>query len=283
MSWFEDLMYFPFGKEKTEDFLFGTEGGIQTKRESKFAPEQWEMFRKLMGMITPTFGQPRPRYPGQMVAPPTPQEQQYLGRFERLPEERKIYKDVLDRILSGEFYGPEYVEQQIGKLAPVWERAGERAVTGVKAARGGRPGYRGWGTERALSEAVTDVETKRAMTEAGLWSQYEQLQTEAMREAVPFAAEEMGAYTGMLGVGAEFSRQMAQQQLSEDMMRWEAGEEVGGVFDPMRNPYFQLAIQLLGLDPYYVMGGTVQPQPGFLQELAGGLGTGAGAALMGMI
>jgi len=50
------------------------------------------------------------------------------------------------------------------------------------------------------------------------------------------------------------------------------------LFTPEGSPYLQLAITLLGLQPFDTIGGMMQPTPGLFGSLAGGFGEAAGEA-----
>lgn len=99
----------------------------------------------------------------------------------------------------------------------------------------------------------------------------------ARAEAVRKSLSDLGRMQGEMLYGTEMARRQALMQLAEALPNVYGTLSTLGT--PAANPYMQAAYQMLGLDPYYVLGGMTQGQPGFFHSLAGGLGQGLGTIL----
>lgn len=221
---------------------------------------------------TPT-GKGVPRYPGQLFAPPTGEEQSYLSRISNYPEElarmRMAMLGERDRLAKSAFdITPETTEQYYQDVIrrPMTQEWRDIVEPQIRESFAG-PGY--WGSARAQQqvESAEDLSTALGSERAKLYYADEQARREALEAAAareagyaPIMAQldYAGAVTGeqfaeeAARSRAEYSRQIEQERIAGELQRWLMGETVGGVTPTQYNPYLQLAFQALGLSPFAV-------------------------------
>lgn len=221
------------------DFLFGGGGGVETKTVPKWSPEQMDLFNLYTGRMRGLYGTNAPVYPGRMSLGITPDEETYFRAFE--PGSAKA-------LWTGTLL-PEFRRQWSEEIAPAIreEHAG--------------PGYYGSPRMEDVSRAASEHEAGMRTTYGNLMYNEEMARREALKER------------------ASLSREIGLAGLQEQMWRWMQGEEVDGVSNPYNSPWFEHVLQLLNLDPYYVIGGYDPGQQGFLQSMAPGAGYAAGKFL----
>jgi hypothetical protein len=154
------------------------------------------------------------------------------------------------RQLMSEVYDPTALKQYYQTTVyPEWE---SEVAPRVRSEYAG-PGY--WGSERArgVAESLTGIgrEEARALLAQDLARQQALAQ---LAQLEPAAMEQL----------AQMSRRFAP-------------------VEPIQSPYYQAAAQLLGYDPYYIVGGMATPQPSPFSYLLPGIGYGLGSMLPGLL
>jgi hypothetical protein len=221
------------------DLFKGKPGRMVSQSVPRWSPEQQRLFSQMSGMIRGQLGEPTPRFPGQLSLGYTPEERSYFESFG--PDKARAF-------WTGTAL-PEFQRQWREETAPA-----------IRSEYAG-PGFYGSPRMGAVSRAASEHES-------------------AMRSAYGnlMHGEEM-ARRGMLKERAGLSRQIGMDRLKEQFTRWQMGEEIDGVSNPLNSPYLEAAFGLLGLDPYYIMGGYEQPSPSIFESMAPGLGYAAGHLL----
>jgi len=218
-----------------------------------WSPEQTSISSPLAEAIRAGIVSGVPTYPKALSVPRTAEEEAYFSQVPGIAESIATARAKLGQ--PAYQVTPETTEQYYQNTikAPMMKDWQEIVEPMTREAFAG-PGY--WGSARAQAQVkgATDLATELGSKRAELYYADEQARRAAAeaaagREAtgtLPYAQGE----AEVLGSAGQYARQIEQEKVLADFSRWLSGETVEGITPTQYNPYIQLAMSFLGLEPY---------------------------------
>ena len=259
----------------------GGSSSSEMKQYPMWNEEQQKLFKKLFGIVD--FDKPAPDSPPMSVGR-TPEEDSYFSHIEGLAK-----NEAFQKLLRGEpayDTSPEASREYFeGTLRPQFMRElNETILPQLRESYAG-PGYYGSSRAKATQRAVGTTTDKVNEAFSQLMYQEEQAKRIAMENAMNRVLPAESYYSGELGEAGRLSRMIEQEEVAGNLQKYLMGEEVNGQSSPFYNPSVNLALSLLGFQPYTYGSQTTQQAPGLLYSMltgaAGGAGTAAGASIFG--
>ena len=263
--------------------MFG--GGSTTSkpiRMDAFSPEQMKMFQGLMGQAQQNWGSAATPFPRQSYVSTTPTEQQYFdyasGKL-KTPASTALLNALqgkpaydINEQATEDYYQKSIKDPSVREFRETTAPLLNEQFSG--------PSFWSSGRAKAIGDATEDLTNNLSSARSNLYYKDEL----ARRDALEKAAERSGLLSER-AVAMEgdrfkeaglYSRQIEQERLASDLARWLSGESIDGQHVDVYNPNTQLMLSLLGVSPYTYATQTTTKGPGFLNQLASGVGQGIG-------
>ena len=253
--------------------LFGGGGSeSEVKQYPAWNPQQQTLFNQLFRLVD--LNKPAPPSPP-MSVPRTPEEQAYFDFVSGLAQNRAMSNLLTGQVpyTVGDEYARNYYEQTLRpeymrNLTEVTLPAIEESYTG--------PTY--YGSSRARATTRAAEETSQRLNEA--FNQLMYNEELARRQAIENAygrvlpaTQLMGYETGQAG---QYARMIEQERVAADLQKFLMGEDVNGYQSPYYTPSVNLALSLLGFQPYVYTGVSKEQGPGFGYGTVTGFARGLG-------
>jgi hypothetical protein len=266
--------------------LLGTGG---TKTDTTQLPtmtsEQLALYNKMLTASSADYGTPTPSYPGQSYVPTTEAEQNYFDYTSG--KNPTITQQALLNVLSGKpayEIDPNATEAYYQKsiYEPTVKTFKDTTLPQLTESFSG-PGF--WSSNRAdqTTKAISNLNSDLSKQRSDLYYADEQARRSALESAAsrrasvaPTAAQ---LESENLATAGQWARSIEQEKVASDLARWLSGEEINGESVSAYNPNTQLALQLLGVQPFTYAQEQTTTGKGILSSLLGGIGSGAGSAI----
>jgi hypothetical protein len=262
-------------------------GGTKSEavQQPTMDPKQLALFNSLMDISQQGMGKPTPSYPGQSYVPTTQQEQAY---FDYASGKTKTgANQALLNVLSGK---PSWESDPAKTEAFYQDSIRDPSVrefnkTTMPLITEGFSGPGFWSSNRAgaTTDAVTGLGEQLNKAHSDLLYADEMGRRQALEsaagrqaQAAPRAVE---LESSMLGTAGQWSRQIEQEKVASELARWLSGEEINGKSIPSYNPNMQLALSLLGIQPFTYSQKQTKTGKGLLNSMFGGIGSGIGSMM----
>lgn len=278
-------------------------GGTKTKiqQQETLSPEQKAMFNNMLSGASSQYGQPTESAPFQTYAPTTEQEQKYFDFVNTQSPQNQASNEALLNVLSGKpayEINPEATEQYYQKYIrdPALRNYKETTAPLLAESFSG-PGYWSSGRANATQQSITDLSSQLDAQRAELYYKDELARRQALENArnlqiqgISVAPNYYGQQANQLGTAGALARQIEQEKISSNMARWLSGEQMEGKSIGAYNPNTQLALSLLGVQPFTYSTQQTTTGKGLLPSImenlkfnvnygqAGGAGGGGGTA-----
>lgn len=273
-----------------KNLLFGSKGEVKTEQVPKWTTEQQELFKQLYGTVSPEIGQ---------GLAPTPEDMAY-------GESLAGYEDKY-RALMGEAYDPSVVDRTYGDqpeaIESIYDPSRVNAMYDPEAVKAyyrdvvmpefeqtalpkvesqfAGPGYWGSARARAVGEAYAgigrqegaalyELENQRRASLLGLDTSRRSalLMSDENRRAQVLDLEKQG-HSALANLATQLPI------MNQTLAAWARS------FSPEQSPYMQMALSMLGLQPFDTVAGFDPAQNGVVQSFLQGFGNQAGKTLGG--
>jgi hypothetical protein len=253
----------------------GTDSSI-TQLET-MSPEQKALFKQLLGTATSQMGQATPSYPNQSYVSTLPIEQSYMDLASGKDTSSPAGQALLNVLQGKPAYdiNPEatqsYYENSIRD--PMVREFNKTTLPGLTESFSG-PGF--WSSNRAnaTTDAYSDLQNN-LMTQ---WGNLQYMDETARRQALENAAgrQATGAQNAVTNAGnaGAYARQIEQEKVASDLARWLSGEAIDGRSVSAYNPNTQLALSLLGVQPFTYAQESTTTGKGLFNQILGNINVG---------
>lgn len=254
----------------------GGESKSKIQQLPMWSPEQQKLFKGLHGLID--FDKPAAPSPPMSVGR-TPEEESYFSHISGLGRDAAMQKllagrpayDVSPEASKAYFEGtvrPQYLRELQETILPQIEES----YAG--------PGYYGSSRPRAVTRAVGTTTDKINEAYSQLMYQDELARRSALDTAMGRVLPAEQVYSGELGQAGQLARMIEQEEVAGDLQKFLMGEEVDGKSSQFYNPGVNLALSLLGFQPFTYGTKTTQTSGDLLYNMLVGAAPGIGKALV---
>jgi hypothetical protein len=249
---------------KAGQILLGQGGSkSSTKQLETMSPEQKALFNQLLGGATSEYGKATPSTPFQTYVEPTQYDTAYLNKAFG-PEGQateQATNQALMNVLSGkpaydinEDATRKYYENYV--RAPMMREYQETTAPLLAESFSG-PSYWSSGRADATQKSISDLTNKLNESWYNLAYQDELARRQALESAAGRQVQGLSAAPGVAqsnitsyATAAAYARQIEQERIASQMARWLSGENVDGQYISAYNPNVQLAMSLMGVQPF---------------------------------
>ncbi len=241
------------------------QGGTKTstKQLETMSPEQKALFNQLLGGATDQYGKPTASTPFQTYADTTKYDQMYLDRAFGPDAEKnnQATNQALLNVLSGkpaydinEEATRNYYENSV--RAPMLREYRDTTAPLLAESFSG-PSFWSSGRANATQKSIGDLSNKLNESWYNLAYQDELARRNALESASNRQVQGLSAAPQLesqavinSGNAAAYARQIEQEKIASQMARWLSGENVNGQYISAYNPNVQLAMSLMGVQPF---------------------------------
>lgn len=241
------------------------QGGTKTstKQLETMSPEQKALFNQLLGGATDQYGKPTASTPFQTYVDTTKYDQMYLDRAFGPDAEKnnQATNQALLNVLSGkpaydinEEATRNYYENSV--RAPMLREYRDTTAPLLAESFSG-PSFWSSGRANATQKSIEDLSNKLNESWYNLAYQDELARRNALESASNRQVQGLSAAPQLesqavinYGNAAAYARQIEQEKIASQMARWLSGENVNGQYISVYNPNVQLALSLMGVQPF---------------------------------